>query len=209
MARSKQRNPKRVTAAEKQIGERIALLRKIKGLSQGALGEAVGVTFQQIQKYEHGLNRASAGRLQQIATVLGVPLSSFFEEPASDGAVPVEVVKDIKVTGAVELLRAYAAIRSSERRLEALKLVRELTRADRRTAELPRRRPDSGCGTEIDHKAGVTPQEMLRLGVFGGKYMRLPQQVSGKRVPRRETSSRSKHGAAHIGTVDGEEKARR
>jgi transcriptional regulator with XRE-family HTH domain len=167
MARSKQRNPKRVTAAEKQIGERIALLRKIKGLSQGALGEAVGVTFQQNQKYEHGLNRASAGRLQQIATVLGVPLSSFFEEPASDGAVPVEVVKDIKVikvTGAVELLRAYAAIRSSERRLEALKLVRELTRADRRTAELPRRRPDSGCGTEIDHKAGVTPQEMLRLG---------------------------------------------
>jgi DNA-binding XRE family transcriptional regulator len=50
MARSKQRNPKRVTAAEKQIGERIALLRKIKGLSQGALGQAVGVTFQPIQK---------------------------------------------------------------------------------------------------------------------------------------------------------------
>jgi transcriptional regulator with XRE-family HTH domain len=148
MARSKQRNPKRVTAAEKQIGERIALLRKIKGLSQGALGQAVGVTFQQIQKYEHGLNRASAGRLQQIATVLDVPLSSFFEEPASDGAVSVEVVKDIEEIGAVELLRAYAAIRSPERRLEALKLVRELTRADRRTAELPRRRPDSGSSRD-------------------------------------------------------------
>jgi len=63
MARSKQKQTKQVSLAEKQVGERIAAFRKLRGISQGALGQAVGVTFQQIQKYENGMNRASAGRL--------------------------------------------------------------------------------------------------------------------------------------------------
>ena len=97
MRRSKQRQPKRVTEAEKQIGQRIAAFRKIKGLSQGTLGAAVGVTFQQIQKYENGTNRASAGRLQQIAGALGVPLSAFFDSVSGeDGPVPSEVIAELR-----------------------------------------------------------------------------------------------------------------
>ena len=109
--------PKQVTAVEKQIGARIGAFRKMKGMSQGALGEAVGVTFQQIQKYENGTNRASAGRLQQIAGALGVPLSAFFDSVSGeDGPVPSEVLAELREPGAAELLRAYASIGSPELR---------------------------------------------------------------------------------------------
>jgi transcriptional regulator with XRE-family HTH domain len=127
MARSKQQQPKQVTAAEKQIGERIAAFRKMRAISQGALGEAVGVTFQQIQKYEKGTNRASAGRLQQIAGVLGVPLTSFFDDVAGeDGPVPSEILSELKEPGAADLLRVYATIRSSDLRRSLLQIAREL-----------------------------------------------------------------------------------
>jgi transcriptional regulator with XRE-family HTH domain len=115
--RSRLSRPKRVTEAEKQIGQRIAAFRKMEGISQGALGEAVGVTFQQIQKYENGTNRASAGRLQQIAGALGVPLSAFFDTVSGeDGPVPSEVIAELREPGAAELLRAYASIGSPELR---------------------------------------------------------------------------------------------
>src|SRR3954470_23935876 len=127
MARSKQKQPKQVTAAEKQIGERIAAFRKMRGISQGALGEAVGVTFQQVQKYEKGTNRASAGRLQQMAGVLGVPLISFFDDVAGeDGPVPGEILSGLKQPGAADLLRVYTSIRSPELRRSLLQIAREL-----------------------------------------------------------------------------------
>src|SRR4051812_18022545 len=113
MARSKQKQPKQVTAGEKQGGGRHAAFREARGISQGALGEAIGVTFQQVQKYEKGMNRASAGRLQQIAGILGVALSSFFDDLAGeDGPVSSEIISVLKKPGAADLLRAYASIRS-------------------------------------------------------------------------------------------------
>src|SRR5829696_218159 len=127
MARSKQKQPKKVTAAEKQIGERIAAFRKMRGISQGALGEAVGVTFQQVQKYEKGTNRASAGRLQEIAGVLGVPLISFFDDvTGEDGPVPGEILSGLKQHGAADLLRGYTSIRSPELRRSLVQIAREL-----------------------------------------------------------------------------------
>jgi transcriptional regulator with XRE-family HTH domain len=133
MARSKQQQPKQVTAAEKQIGERIAAFRKMRAISQGALGEAVGVTFQQIQKYEKGTNRASAGRLQQIAGVLGVPLTSFFDDVAGeDGPVPSEILSELKQPGAADLLRIYASIRSSDLRRSLVQIARELASTEGR-----------------------------------------------------------------------------
>src|SRR4051794_35481084 len=127
MARSKQKHPKQVTATEKLIGERIAAFRKMRGISQGALGEAVGVTFQQVQKYEKGTNRASAGRLQEIAGVLGVPLMSFFDDVAGeDGPVPGEILSGLKQPGAADLLRVYTSIRSPELRRSLLQIAREL-----------------------------------------------------------------------------------
>lgn len=64
---------------DKRIGKRIRMRRRMMRVSQGMLGKAVGVTFQQIQKYENGTNRVGAGRLQQIADALGCEPAWFFE----------------------------------------------------------------------------------------------------------------------------------
>jgi transcriptional regulator with XRE-family HTH domain len=71
---------------DRHVGARVRLRRIALGLSQEKLGEALGVTFQQVQKYEKGLNRIGAGRLQLASKVLGAPVSYFFEgAPASAG----------------------------------------------------------------------------------------------------------------------------
>ena len=66
------------------VGHRVRQRRIILGISQEKLGESIGVTFQQVQKYERGTNRISASRLQHIANILSVPVPYFFEEQASD-----------------------------------------------------------------------------------------------------------------------------
>lgn len=70
---------------DRYVGQRVKALRIDRRLSQTALGEAVGITFQQIQKYEAGTNRISASRLFEIATVLSVPVRSFFDGVPSKG----------------------------------------------------------------------------------------------------------------------------
>ncbi len=75
MASKKSPNP-----IDIHVGGRVRLRRMMLGMSQEKLGEALGITFQQIQKYEKGTNRVGASRLQHIATVLKVPVSFFFED---------------------------------------------------------------------------------------------------------------------------------
>jgi transcriptional regulator with XRE-family HTH domain len=71
---------------DKHVGSRVRMRRVLIGMSQEKLGEALGITFQQIQKYEKGTNRIGASRMQQIATVMSVPVSYFFEDaPGADG----------------------------------------------------------------------------------------------------------------------------
>ena len=67
---------------DKHVGARVRMRRLMVGMSQGKLGEALDVTFQQVQKYEKGSNRIGASRLQQLARVLEVPPSFFFEGAA-------------------------------------------------------------------------------------------------------------------------------
>jgi transcriptional regulator with XRE-family HTH domain len=62
------------------VGSRLRVRRSLLGLSQEKLAEAIGLTFQQVQKYERGMNRISAGRLYQFAHILEVPISYFFEQ---------------------------------------------------------------------------------------------------------------------------------
>ncbi|WP_142416973.1 helix-turn-helix domain-containing protein [Bartonella massiliensis] len=62
------------------VGKKIRLRRKILGMSQKTLGQHLGVSFQQIQKYEKGLNRVSAGRLKEISDILNVPLTFFYAD---------------------------------------------------------------------------------------------------------------------------------
>jgi transcriptional regulator with XRE-family HTH domain len=92
------------------VGARIRLLRKVRGLSQQALAEAAGVTFQQIQKYERGANRVSASMLSRIASAVQAPVSEMFGEtgPAS-GAIDA-VAELLAEPGALELLRAFSEL---------------------------------------------------------------------------------------------------
>lgn len=76
--------PKLTTDGDRSIGSRIAAYRTAQRLSQTALAQALGVTFQQVQKYEKGRNRVGAARLQAIADFLGVSVSTFFDDPAEN-----------------------------------------------------------------------------------------------------------------------------
>ncbi|SDE50783.1 helix-turn-helix domain-containing protein [Limimaricola pyoseonensis] len=101
------------------VGKRIRHRRWMNGTTQQQLAEKVGIKFQQIQKYETGMNRVSASRLWDIAHALGVPVSFFFEgmeaaEPtAKTGDMPGDVMADRE---ALELLRSYYAIPEQQRR---------------------------------------------------------------------------------------------
>jgi len=64
---------------DKKIGERIRDIRILRGISQEKLGEIMGVTFQQVQKYERGINRVSCGKLAAIASFCNTPISTFFQ----------------------------------------------------------------------------------------------------------------------------------
>lgn len=66
------------------VGTKIKVRRRLQGIGQEELGAAIGVTFQQVQKYEKGTNRVSASRLHQIADVLGMSVSEFFPKPAGE-----------------------------------------------------------------------------------------------------------------------------
>ncbi|HEX3700680.1 MAG TPA: helix-turn-helix domain-containing protein [Phenylobacterium sp.] len=92
------------------VGARIRLFRKMRGLSQQALAEAAGVTFQQIQKYERGANRVSASMLARIAAALNAPVAELFGESAGSSGAIDEVAGLLSQPGALELLRAYAEL---------------------------------------------------------------------------------------------------
>jgi transcriptional regulator with XRE-family HTH domain len=101
------------------VGKRIRQRRWMNGTTQQQLAQAVGIKFQQIQKYETGMNRVSASRLWDIANVLGVTVSFFFEgledamAQAAKGDVPRDVLTDKE---ALDLLRSYYAIPENQRR---------------------------------------------------------------------------------------------
>jgi transcriptional regulator with XRE-family HTH domain len=92
-----------------EVGRRVRAFRLNKGLSQEKLGGELGITFQQVQKYEKGTNRIGAGRLQRIAEILGVPVSEFFSAsgpPSQSG----DLYELVDTAAALRLLRAYARI---------------------------------------------------------------------------------------------------
>ncbi|MDX5361458.1 MAG: helix-turn-helix domain-containing protein [Alphaproteobacteria bacterium] len=100
------------------VGQRLRHRRWLAGMTQQQLGDAVGIKFQQIQKYETGMNRISASRLWDLAQALEVPVSFFFEgldmDSADDGeAADKDVLKDKET---MELLRAYYTIPEGQRR---------------------------------------------------------------------------------------------
>ena len=114
---------------DKHIGSRVRARRIMLGMSQEKLADALGITFQQVQKYERGMNRVSVGRLYQVAAALDVPMSFFYPEPtaaaAEAGAQEVaDLVGEIAGTPeALELLRAFGRIENRATRRRVCDLV--------------------------------------------------------------------------------------
>jgi len=121
------------------VGSRVRLRRMLIGMSQERLGELLGLTFQQVQKYEKGTNRIGASRLYQIALYLGAPVQFFFEDVAADAAhLPQPetakgfaerdsapfVMEFVSSAEGLELNRSYSRIADTRVRKRILELVR-------------------------------------------------------------------------------------
>lgn len=127
---------------DKYVGSRVRMRRIMLGMSQEKLGEALGLTFQQIQKYEKGTNRVGASRIQQIAEVLQIPVSFLFEggptslpgkENFGEGASPAYVSDFLATSEGLALTRAFTRIGDSKLRRSIVDLVEQI--AARETTE--------------------------------------------------------------------------
>jgi transcriptional regulator with XRE-family HTH domain len=123
---------------DKHVGSRVRMRRMMLGMSQEKLGDALGLTFQQVQKYEKGTNRIGASRLQQIAHILQVPVSFFFEG-APTGATgvshgggmneapsPAYVSDFLATSDGLSLTKSFMRIKSSKLRRRIVDLVEQI-----------------------------------------------------------------------------------
>jgi transcriptional regulator with XRE-family HTH domain len=114
-----------------EIGRRIRALRLERGISQTELGRILGVTFQQIQKYEKGANRVSAGRLHHLSQALKAPITFFYAGSADEQENPETDSVDVglgflETSGAVRLVRAFARIQDPEMRKTLVDLAEQI-----------------------------------------------------------------------------------
>ncbi len=104
---------------DKHVGSRVRMRRMMLSMSQEKLGDALGLTFQQVQKYEKGTNRIGASRLQQISNILQVPVAFFFEGAPS--------VSDFLATSeGLALTKAFTRIKEPKLRRRIVDLVEEI-----------------------------------------------------------------------------------
>jgi transcriptional regulator with XRE-family HTH domain len=106
------------------VGSRIRLRRTLLGMSQERLGEALGLTFQQIQKYERGTNRVGASRLYDLARVLDVPISFFFDDMPETLATHYGTPAQRRAAGFAEAQEGFGSGEDTMSRRETLELVR-------------------------------------------------------------------------------------
>jgi transcriptional regulator with XRE-family HTH domain len=123
---------KRPNPTDIYVGSRIRMRRKMLGLSQEKLGERLGITFQQIQKYEKGTNRVGASRLQAMSDALEVPVSYFFPDAPTPGEGGLKedgatfMMDFMSTSEGLDLSRAFTRIRSPKIRRKVVELVRAL-----------------------------------------------------------------------------------
>ncbi|MGA0596738.1 helix-turn-helix domain-containing protein [Enterovirga sp. CN4-39] len=120
---------------DRQVGSRVRMRRMLIGMSQEKLGDALGLTFQQVQKYEKGTNRISASRLQQISQVLGVSIEFLYgNENAPSAGSPqgfsdtprADYDADLLTSDGLKLLRAYREIKDRKVRRRLVDLAQAL-----------------------------------------------------------------------------------
>ena len=126
---------RRTDPVDSHVGSRLRLRRTLLGMSQERLGNSVGLTFQQIQKYERGHNRIGSSRLYQFCKVLGVPVSFLFDEmPCDTGSQPFSASQvqqdsydeDMSRRETLELVRAYYRIDNRNTRKRIYELVKAI-----------------------------------------------------------------------------------
>jgi len=121
---------------DKHVGARVRMRRMMLGMSQEKLGDALGLTFQQVQKYEKGANRIGASRLQQIAHILQVPVSFFFEgapavpgqqlHGAAEAPSPSYVSDFLATSDGLALTKAFMRIKNAKLRRRIVDLVEQI-----------------------------------------------------------------------------------
>ncbi|MEO1609403.1 MAG: helix-turn-helix transcriptional regulator [Pseudomonadota bacterium] len=135
--RSRNRNARKPNTIDLHVGSRIKLRRMLLGMSQENLGDCLGLTFQQVQKYEKGVNRIGASRLFELANALGVNVQFFYDEaPGIEKSADVSgfaeetttnyVASFMKSREGVELNRAFAKISNAQVRRSIVELVRAI-----------------------------------------------------------------------------------
>jgi transcriptional regulator with XRE-family HTH domain len=125
-----------------EVGQRIKVQRQAASLSQTALADGLGVTFQQVQKYEKGVNRVGAGRLTKIAHVLGVPIGTLLGVDAESGIArrashadsPLQLLIN---PGALQLLRAYGKLKDGVMRRSIVDMIERVAAQPARGAKRP------------------------------------------------------------------------
>jgi transcriptional regulator with XRE-family HTH domain len=132
---SEHRDQKKPTPVDEYVGLALRSRRNELGLSQTDLANAIGVTFQQVQKYEKGTNRIGAGRLSAIANALQVPVTYFFQvvNGSDSPAVKPRALESLKLSGASALLGHYANIKDPAHRKAVVDLARSLARQEEDT----------------------------------------------------------------------------
>jgi transcriptional regulator with XRE-family HTH domain len=117
---------------DRHVGSRVRMRRMLIGMSQEKLGEALGLTFQQVQKYEKGTNRIGASRLHRIASVLGVPIEFFYEDAPHGSAAASGFAESSSSTymsdflssnEGVQLVKAFLAIKDPKIRRKVVELI--------------------------------------------------------------------------------------
>jgi len=119
---------------DKHVGSRVRMRRMMMSMSQEKLGDALGLTFQQVQKYEKGTNRIGASRLQQISTILQVPVSFFFDGAPNSGSTsgmseapsPAYVADFLATSDGLALTKAFMRIKSAKLRRRVVDLVEQM-----------------------------------------------------------------------------------
>jgi transcriptional regulator with XRE-family HTH domain len=140
-AEGDEKGSRRPNPIDVHVGSRVRFRRMLLGMSQEKLGEKLGLTFQQIQKYEKGINRIGASRLFDLAQVLGVPIQFFYEEaplaepqvaPAGFAEKPEEgsIVEFLRSRDGLELNKAFVRISDVKARRAIVDLVRSLANDD-------------------------------------------------------------------------------
>jgi transcriptional regulator with XRE-family HTH domain len=124
---------------DKHVGRRVRMRRKMLAMSQEKLADALGLTFQQVQKYENGTNRIGASRLQQMSDILQVPVAFFFEgapnasapQDSNESALSVAQIDDfISDSNGLRLIGAFMRIDNAAVRRRILMLVQEIAGDD-------------------------------------------------------------------------------